>query len=356
MLRGHGGEIYTLAKKLGVSPEEIADYSSNVSPLPPPVGLYELLTQNLSEIERLPEVDSEGLRQALAEKVGLPAENILPSSGTTDWIFAIPRLIQPKRVLILAPTYADYADASRAVGAKVDYFFTKAKENFEPDIAALRQKIPGHEIVFICNPNNPTGIFLSREILSALIREFEENVFVVDESYLDFVGTFRDSLLSLRPFPENLVVLRSFSKVYRIPGLRLGYAVAGNDLAKKLWSEYLPWSVNRLAQIAGPWLLQQDQYLEAVRAMVRTERTRIIPQIKSLPGVHCFEGRVHFFLLHLENLEAYHIWERLLKGYFILTRDASNFIGLDSHYLRIALRSPEENDRLIEALREVLAT
>ncbi len=356
MLRGHGGEIYTLAKRLGVSPEEIADHSSNVSPLPPPVGLYELLIQNLSEIERLSEVDSEGLREALAEKTGLSAENILPSSGTTEWIFAIPRVIQPKRVLIIAPTYADYADASRAVGAKVDYFFTRADENFEPDIEALRQKIPGHEIVFICNPNNPTGVFLNQEILSALVQEFEKTVFVIDESYLDFVGTLKDSLLSLRPFPKNLVVLRSFSKVYRIPGLRLGYAVSGNELVQKLWSVYLPWSVNRLAQIAGPWLLQQDQHLEAVRATVRTERARIIPQIKALPGIHCFEGRVHFFLLHLKNLEAHHVWERLLRDHLILTRDASNFIGLDSHYLRIALRSFEENDRLIEALSEVLAT
>ena len=355
MLRGHGGEIYTLAKRLAVSPEEIADHSSNVSPLPPPVGLYELLIQNLSEIERLPEVDSEDLREALAEKIGLPAENILPSSGTTEWIFAIPRVIRPRRVLILAPTYADYADASRAVGAEVDYFLTRAEENFEPDLAALRQRIPDHEIVFICNPNNPTGVFLKQEILATLVQEFEKTLFVIDESYLDFVGTLRDSLLSVRPFPENLVVLRSFSKVYRIPGLRLGYAVSGEKLAKRLWSEYLPWSVNRLAQIAGPWLLKQDQHLEAVRAMVRTERARVIPQIKALPGVHCFEGHLHFFLLYLENLEASHIWERLLKDHLILTRDASNFIGLDNHYLRLALRSPEENDRLIEALSEVLA-
>ncbi len=354
MLRGHGGEIYTLAKRLGISPNKITDHSSNISPLPPPAGLYAILARNLPEIEHLPEVDSESLREALAEKIGLPTKQILPSSGTTEWIFAIPRIINPKRVFVLIPTYADYRDASHGIGARVDYFLARPEDGFQPDLKAIRSQIPGHELVFICNPNNPTGVFLPRDPLLELVSYFNQITFVIDESYLDFIGDLEESLLSARPFPENLVILRSFSKIYRIPGLRLGYAVAGSKLAQELWKECLPWSVNRLAQIAGLWLLTQDEHIKWCRKLVRKERERVLPQLKALPGVKCFEGHLHFFLLYFENHPASEIWERLLREYFILTRDASNFEGLNKHYLRIALRSPAENDRLIKAISEVL--
>ncbi len=354
MLHGHGGEIYTLAKKLGISPDKIIDHSSNVSPLPPPKALYDILAKNLTEIEHLPEVDSETLREALAKKLSISPNQILVSSGTTDWIFALPRIIKPKRVLILAPTYADYSDASYAVGANIDYFFARPEDNFQPDLKAFQSQLYGHELIFICNPNNPTGTFLSKNILIEIISYFDEITFVVDESYLDFIGSLDKSLLSIKPFPKNLVVLRSFSKIYRIPGLRLGYAVAGSKLVKELWKQCLPWSVNRLAQIAGLWLLNQDEHIKQCRELVQKERKRLIPRFKALPGVRCFEGHLHFFLLYLENHSASKIWERLLREYFILTRNASNFKGLNDHYLRISLRSPTENDRLIKALEEVL--
>jgi threonine-phosphate decarboxylase len=299
-------------------------------------------------------VDCETLREALAQKIGFDSELILPSSGTTEWIFALPRIIRPERVLILAPTYADYADAAQTVGAEIEYFLAHPEEDFEPDLEALASKIPGHRLVFICNPNNPTGIFLERERLLALIQSFPETVFVVDESYLDFVAGLEASLLSVRPFPENLVVLRSFSKVYRIPGLRLGYAVAGSRLAPFLWREYLPWCVNRLAQVVGPWLLEREDHLCAVRELVHRERERLLPLFKALPGVQCFPGRVHFFLLRVSH-PARKIWERLLYRHRILVREAANFVGLDKHYLRLALRGPGENDRLLQALREALS-
>lgn len=354
MLRGHGGEIYTLAKRLGLSPEEIADHSSNVSPLPPPTGLYQWLTQNLKQIEALPEVDSETLREACSRKIGLEPELILPSSGTTEWIFALPRVIRPERVLVLAPTYADYADAAKAVGARVDYFLTRPEENFVPDLEALASEIPGHGLAFICNPNNPTGIWLEQKALLGLLHRFPDTVFVVDESYFDFVAGVEASLLSVRPFPDNLVVLRSFSKIYRIPGLRLGYAVAGPGLAPLLWREYLPWSVNRLAQVAGLWLLEQEDHRRAVRELIRQERRRLLPHFEDLPGVKCFPGKIHFFLLRLDR-PVHAVWERLLKRYRILVRKAENFVGLDEYYLRLALRAPEENDRLLQALREALS-
>ena len=352
MLHGHGGAVYLLAQKYGLSPQEITDHSSNVSPLPPPAGLYDLLGKHLTQIEILPEVDSISLREVLAEQLGLEPEQILPSSGTTEWIFALPRLLRPQKVLILGPTYADYADAARVAGAQIDYFLTQAQELFAVDLEAFRREVSGHEMVFICNPNNPTGVYLPSEGLLSVIRRFPETVFVVDESYLDFVVDLSASLVTQRPFPENLVVLRSFSKIYRIPGLRLGYAVAGPRLASLLWREYLPWSVNRLAQLAGPWLLQQKGHVQKVQELVKKERASFFFRLESFSGVKVFPSEVHFFLLRFSS-PAQEIWEGLLKRYKILTRLAENFTGLDTHYLRVALRNPEENDRLLAALEDL---
>ncbi len=352
MLQGHGGAVRLWAQKWGLDPQKITDHSSNVSPLPPPEGLYDLLRAHLHQIEGLPEVDSASLREHLAAKWGLSPEQILPSSGTTEWIFALPRILRPQRVLILGPTYADYADAVQAVGAKIDYFLTQAREDFEVDLEAFKQEIPGHELVFLCNPNNPTGGLIPSEDLWRLITRFPEVIFVVDESYLDFVVDKTGSLVARRPFPDNLVVLRSFSKIYRIPGLRLGYVVASSRLAILLWREYLPWSVNSLAQVAGRWLLDQEEYIKRVQALVQQERARLIPRLASLPGVQVFAGKVHFFLLRF-SFSAQGIWETLLRRHHLLTRWAENFVGLDARYLRIALRSPEENNRLLAALEDL---
>ncbi len=351
MLRGHGGEIYHLARELEIHPSEIRDHSSNVSPLPPPEGLYSFLGEHLREIENLPEVDSFSLRIALAEKYALNPSQIFPSSGTTEWIFAIPQILKPQRILILGPTYSDYADAARLSGIESIFFLAQEVENFSPPLNELLCSLKEKDLVFICNPNNPTGTFISVSKLYEIISNFSQVLFVVDESYSDFVRG-ESSLLNFERVPENLIILRSFSKIYRIPGLRLGYAIAGLKLSKKLWEVLLPWSVNRLAQIVGPWLLRREDYIVQVQNYIEEERKRFLKELEKLP-LKVFPSKTHFFLVKLK-CEAQKIWEFLLKKHHILVRDASNFYGLDHYYLRFALRGKEENDILLTALKEVL--
>ncbi len=186
------------------------------------------------------------------------------------------------------------------------------------------------------------------------LERFPETIFVCDESYLDFHPQGL-SALSFKPFPDNLVVLRSFSKVYRVPGLRLGFCAAGKFLLEALWKMYLPWSVNRLAQLAGPWLLEQEAYVDKVRRFVQEERGYFLPLLKALPGVEVFPGEIHFFLLKLKFHQAGKVWETLLKEHKILVRNAANFFGLGANFLRLALRGREENKRLLKALEEVLS-
>ena len=354
MIRGHGGEVYHLAREMGLPPGKILDFSSNVSPLPPPEGLYELLSRHLSEIERLPEADSFTLRRALARRFGLPEEAFFPSSGTTEWIFALPEALKPQRVLILGPTYADYEDAAGRAGIKAHYVFARKEDNFRPPLEELEDLFAPGDLVFLCNPNNPTGAFLKRETLYGLITRHPEAVFVVDESYLPFAAEDTESLLSARPYPENLVVLFSFSKIYRVPGLRLGLAASEGPLSEVLRSRELPWAVNRLAQVAGEFLVEQKEHEARVRAFLNEERPRVRRRLSAL-GLSVFPSRTNFLLAELpEGISGKDLRDRLLTEARLLIRACGNFRGLSDRFVRIALRSPEENERLLEALEQAL--
>jgi len=353
LIRGHGGEVYHLARKLGLDPREILDFSSNVSPFPPPQGLYELLIQHLPEIERLPEVDSFTLREALAQRFGGPPTRYFPSSGTTEWIFALPQALKPSRVLVLAPTYADYEDAAQAAGVKVKALLAYEKELFRLPLEKLASEIRPGDLIFLCNPNNPTGTFWPRARLAKLLSSFPQAVFVVDESYLPFAAGEQESLLTLLPFPKNLVVLFSFSKIYRVPGLRLGFAAASGPLEEILSREELPWAVNRLAQIAGTFLLSCQNYEEKVRTFLQEERPRLAQRLADL-GLRVFPSQANFLLLRLpKGLSGKEIFEKLLRQ-GILIRVCGNFRGLGEDFLRIALRTPEENEKLLQALARLL--
>ncbi len=356
MLHGHGGDIYSLARELRKAPDTILDFSSNVSPLPPPQGLKELLISRLDEIRCLPEVDSLGLRRALARKFGLSPACFLIGAGTTDWIFALPRILRPDRVLIPLPTYSDYADATRLascpIGELGPWPHAESEANTEI-LAAISRSAHDHVLIYLCNPNNPTGRFIPTKELQEAISHTREAIWVVDESYAPFVAPDRESSLISRGLPENLVVLRSFSKIYGIPGLRLGYAVARAELIEALASGARPWAVTRLAQIAGEYLVDQTEYQEEVRSYCRKERRRLLSMLAGLPLLRPVEAVTHFILFQvLSPWTAAYLTESLRKN-GVLIRDCTNFVGLEGEYIRISLKSEAENDSLVRLLREL---
>ena len=354
MIRGHGGEIYHLARELGLKPEEIYDFSSNTSPLPPPEGLYQILRNHLHQIESLPEVDSFSLRKALAERFGLAPENFFPSSGTTEWIFYLPEILAPKRVVIPGPTYADYEDAARRAGLPVIHVLAEEHTGFEPPLSALSEALRPGDLVFICNPNNPTGGFIPRKRLLELVTTHPETHFVIDESYLPFGAEERESVLTAHPFPENVMVFFSFSKIYRVPGLRLGALATGEKWKERISERERPWAVNRLAQIAGEFLVKQVSYEKRVRAFVREEIRNLVPGLKDL-GFHPFPSRVHFLLLRVPGgLSGRKLRDHLLRTHRILIRACHNFYGLDDRFIRISLRGKKENRKLLQALAHTL--
>ncbi|NJL60267.1 MAG: aminotransferase class I/II-fold pyridoxal phosphate-dependent enzyme [Desulfobacteraceae bacterium] len=264
------GNIYALAKRLECQPSDIIDMSSNVNPLGPPPGLAEFLTDNLDAIVALPEADAHSAIFAFAQRYGLDPECVVAGNGTTQLIYAIPKAIGSRNVVIVAPTYSDYADACKMHDIPYRYSLLTDSRNFEPDFDTLEQDIRDADTVFICNPNNPTGVLMASNQLEAFCKAFPDKTFIIDESYLPFVADAEQHSFLGRDI-GNVIVLHSMSKIFRVPGLRIGFASASPAITRKLIRYTLPWSLNSLAQAAVVWLMTRvseiDEFVGKIKEL-----------------------------------------------------------------------------------------
>ena len=353
MIHGHGGNIYEMAKALGCSPLGIVDMSSNVSPLGMPPGLEDMLAKGCNEVISLPEVDSESLRVSFAASVGLGEDQVLAGNGTTEFIYTIPPALKVKKALIVGPTYSDYADACRVCGMEPVFCLAGEEENFKPSLDQITSRLAHVDTVFICNPNNPTGQLIPVQSLKQIIETYPSVRFVVDESYLPFVPNWETETLATAP-ADNVIVLQSFSKIFAIPGLRLGFLIATPKIINAFRPFKQPWSVNRLAQVAGSFLVSQKSFVQEVARFVQKERKVFLGHLEALDTLLSFPSAVHFILFRLKGaLRAPDLF-RVMAEHKILIRDCSNFHGLSDRFIRIALKTSEANkacaDILISAL------
>jgi len=358
MIGGHGGNIYELARGLGCDPAEIIDLSSNVNPLGPPAGLCDDLVRQIETVSALPEVDNQGIIRCYAEHLGIPADRLIAGNGTTQFIYSIPAVLKVNRALIVGPTYSDYADACRLHGVSPEFFLCRESDDFRPDLVGLAEAAAGADTVFICNPNNPTGAFIPADELKRLCRRRPQVRFIVDESYLAFVADGEGQSL-VRSGIDNLLILLSISKIYRIPGLRVGFLVAAPAtiaaFARGLW----PWNVNQLGQAAVRFLCEAgpglDGFVAETRSYLDVERSRFEQRLGRIPGLRVFPSPTSFFLVRLpEGLSAAMVWTDLAQER-ILIRDCSNFQGLSDRFIRISPKTPDANRRVAERLADLTA-
>ncbi|MCF8050277.1 MAG: threonine-phosphate decarboxylase CobD [Desulfobacterales bacterium] len=357
MIHGHGGNIYQAAARIGCQTEEIVDMSSNVNPLGPPPGLHRHLQDRLADLHALPEPDAAGCCRAFARRSGIDEQWVMAGNGTTQFIYALPRVLNARKALIAAPTYADYADACTACGVSFTIVSSKLENGFAIEPDRLKPALADVDLAFFCNPNNPTGVLTPVEPLARICRSHPQVRFVVDESYLPFVADADDKSMIRQALP-NVLVLNSLSKVFRIPGLRIGFLIAPPQLIEAMRRLYQPWSVNSLAQAAVEFLMRPapeiEDFLTETRRFTSTETARIAARMANFPEVRMFPGAAIFSLLLLpETVPASRAAVQLLEER-ILIRNCENFAGLSDRYIRISLKTPAENDRLVEALGSVL--
>lgn len=357
MLGGHGGNIYEVARRLGCAPSEVIDMSSNINPLGPPPGLVNYLEKNIDTITNLPEVDSKEIIKIFAQRFDLNPECILAGNGTTQFIFLAPRVLETKGALVLGPTYADYADACRMHNVRLASVMAKESDNFRPNISRLIKSIDSQDTVFICNPNNPTGSLISKDELEWLCRSHPDTNFIVDESYLPFVNLGEKESM-INSGLANVIVLISISKIFKIPGLRIGFVISGIETIKKFRRNLLPWSVNSLAQAAGRYLAAQwpevSMFIKKTKMFFECQRKEFYEKFEHIPEIRLFPSTTPFVVIKLPDfLSAGSVCSQLARDR-ILVRDCTNFQGLSNQFIRISLKTRSENQMLAEKLISLL--
>ena len=348
----HGGDVFHLARTLGVRVEDLLDFSANINPLGYPAGVPEAVQAALVDLVHYPDRRCFELRRDLARYHGLLPEEILVGNGSTELIYLVVRALQPARALIVAPAFSVYQEALEM--ARVPYEFHLTRESGRFTLEQLPEA-PAAELVFLANPASPSGALLSPERLLSWLKAWDAaGVFVaLDEAFIDFVEE-ASLKTSLRQFPR-LILLRSFTKFFAIPGLRLGYLLAAPELIARLAAMQEPWSVSTLAQAVGRACLQDQDYMARTRSLVSEARRHLYQGLQALPGLTPFPGEANYLLakLTLPGWTARRLREGLLSRGIII-RDASNFKGLDERYIRVAVRRLEDNDRLLAALAACL--
>lgn len=353
---GHGGDWITAEETYGRPADGWLDYSANMNPWGPPPSVEQTILGSWRDIARYPDPAVRGLRRKLAGTYGIPEESILVGNGAAELIDLAVRALKPSSAGLAQPAFTEYGDALRKAGVPCREVRLRAENGFLPgddDLAAL---VPPAQdgFVFLGHPNNPTGRLLPRSAIARL-RE-TGRALLLDEAFMDFVPDEEDhSWLREAASSRQLVVFRSMTKFYAIPGIRLGFLVSHPSLVAELAALQPPWSVNFLAQRIGEAVLEERAYAERTRAWLQAERPRLIRGLQDL-GLAVVPGDVNYLLVTLPPSAGFDVkrLQALLARRGILIRDASLFAGLDGRYFRIAVRLREENERLLRELGEAL--
>ena len=382
----HGGNIYKIFREKNI--KEILDYSSNINPYGIPESLKKRITENLEILERYPDPDYIELRQKLAHLNKVDMSNIILGNGATEIIFLFMKVINPKKILIAAPTFGEYERAVKAMERvenssilgnsdkkkddenscgkqkiKIEYFELKENDDFKLNIHNLKNELEKkYDLLIICNPNNPTGKFLKLSETEQILKEcnkYNTKLFI-DEAFIDFLKDgMKESIINTKENKQNLFVARAFTKFFAIPGLRLGYGIYfDKKLEKGISEKKEPWSVNNIAEMAGLTVLDDTEYIEKTLKWITEEKTYVYEKLNEISGIKPYKTEVNFITVKIEDnfilkgLNVKILREKMLEQ-GILIRDASNFNFLDERFFRLAIKDRENNDRVIETLKKI---
>ena len=381
----HGGNIYKVFREKNI--KEILDYSSNINPYGIPESLKSRIIENLEILERYPDPDYVELREKLANLNNVNLSDIILGNGATEIIFLFMKVINPKKILIVSPTFGEYERAVKAVETsrnsidlscsddnknienkeiEIEYFELKESDDFKLNIGNLKNQLEKkYNLLIICNPNNPTGKFLKLAQTEEILKEcnkYDTKLFI-DEAFIEFLADgMKESIINTEENKKNLFVTRAFTKFFAIPGLRLGYGMYfDKELEQKISEKKEPWSVNNIAEMAGLTVLDDTEYIEKTLKWITKEKIYMYEKLNEISGIKVYETEVNFITgkidekLFLEGLNVKILREKMLEQ-GILIRDASNFKFLDERFFRLAIKDRASNDRVIEAMKEIFQT
>lgn len=355
----HGGEVWRIAREHGLDPSNILDFSSNINPLGPPPSSLKRIKDNLWKIPYYPDRSYNNFRHQVAKYLKLDTiENIVEGSGSTELINLFAELLirEGDKVVIPVPTYGEYERIVR-IRRGIPVPILPAR-HFALNIDLILKELENDcKALILCNPNNPTSTIIQRDDLLSIINvAYNKGVYVlVDESFVEFADEAKISLSRRVEEFANLFIIRSLTKFYALPGLRIGYGLAPIKLADRLRKVKMPWSLNSLAEEAGISALDDSKYKRKTMELISRESRYLYSKLNEIRGIATFKPEANFILLKiLSGMTADALKETLLDKYSILIRDCSSFTGLGRKYFRISVRLRNENSSLISALKEII--
>ncbi|HOO54593.1 MAG TPA: threonine-phosphate decarboxylase CobD [Methanothrix sp.] len=351
----HGGKIREKADSLDLDQEELLDFSANINPLGHP-PLEDLILREMKWVGHYPDNDYVEFRRACAKFVGVDPKNIVPGNGSSELmrLFAEALIEEGDKVVITEPTFGEYEAQSRLFGAEIVHVPRGINAPKDPKDFLDDSILEVAKAVFICNPNNPTGTLLNRSTIADLAERCEkaETFLFVDEAFIELADPDQ-TVADVAPKMEHIFVVRSLTKSFGVPGIRLGFGIAGDRLAGVMNKTRLPWSISSLASAAGTHLLGQNDHLIKSRQVIKEELSWLSGELRRL-GLDPVDSSVNFILVGVApaGLRSSELVERMVAER-VLVRDCSSF-GLGEDYVRVAVRNREENKRLVSALEKVL--
>jgi threonine-phosphate decarboxylase len=355
----HGGEVLNAAGKSGFKREEILDFSSSVNPLGPSQKALEALKAGIGQIAAYPDSNSTELRKAISSHYsGINESNVIIGNGSTELMYLFAEVFMRKgdKAVIPAPTFGEYESAIRKTGQEPK--FVNLSKDFQVEPKTFTREISGAKIVFFCNPNNPTSLLTPTEQLTEIIESALEQSSLVflDEDFLEFVEneTALSFIGKIANYP-NLFILRSFTKIFGLTGLRVGYGIASKEIIDCLLCAKIPWNVNCLAQAAAVAALKDEGHLLKTHELIKKEKAFLTVELGKIGGFKVYLPDANFFFIDVRKskFNAAELTEKML-GKGILIRDCSSFRGLDEDYVRVAVKTHSENERLIEAFKRIV--
>lgn len=351
----HGGEVLDAAEESGLRLEKILDFSSSINPLGPSKKALDAAKNAFKEIQAYPDSNSNNLRLAISEHYDLTKNNVIVGNGSTElmYLFAETFIKKGEVALIPAPTFGEYEGAVRKAGEEPK--FAKLDKNFNILTTVFEREMEGAKIIFLCNPNNPTSILIPNETLTEIIEKAlkQDSLIFLDEDFLEFVENEKELSLihKIKNYP-NLFILRSFTKIFALTGLRIGYGIASEEIINTMLCAKIPWNVNCLAQAAAVAALKDEEHLRITRELIKKEKDQLALELKEIKGFKIYPPDANFFFINIRNsgLTATEMKNRMLN-HGILIRDCTSFHGLDKYYIRVAVKTRIENKRLIEVFK-----
>jgi threonine-phosphate decarboxylase len=356
----HGSDLEKIEKIFGIKKETITSFGANVNPL----GISPMLRQNLAShidaIQSYPDREYTDLRTAISKYTGAPLSSIMVGNGSTELIGLFIQIQEPKKALLISPTYSEYEREIILSGGECEHFYLEEENDFHINMEALLRRVTDDcDLLIICNPNNPTSTIISQTDMEQIMNHCQKtDTFVlIDETYIEFAPNMESvTSIPLTKTYSNMVILRGISKFFASPGLRLGYAICNNpDLYQKMDAIKNPWTINSLAGAAGEIMFSDIDYINGTKEFTHKERNYFIHQLDQIPNVKYYDSYGNFILVKIskKGITAYDVFVHCIKK-GLMIRDCSDFPGLDEHFIRFCFMEHEKNVELMEALKEIL--